>query len=118
MPGLSAKKPRRWRSGAHLKTSELAKAWGVLVASLIPIPAFEAFELAIRPLSVSHFRSTWFSRPPLGLRKVYGSRHTAVAYSIAGRQKTSETLRPPIGDSVGPFLGSAWVGRLAFSLTS
>lgn len=77
MPGLSKKKPRRWRSGARLKTSELAKAWDVLVASLIPIPAFEAHGLAIRPLSVSHFRNTWFSRPPLGLRKVYGSRHSS-----------------------------------------
>lgn len=59
-----------------VRTSELAKAWGVLRPSLGPSQRLEAFEWASRPQRGGHFRGTWFPRPPPGLRKVYGSDHS------------------------------------------
>lgn len=96
-----------------VKTSELAKDWGVLAPSLTPFWAFEVFGLASRPLSVGHFRGTWFPRPPLGLRKVYGS-HRSIRVHYCGRAERVGVAAAYALDRVGPFLRSACVGRPSF----
>lgn len=82
--------------GRSVKTSELAKGWGVLGASLTPFWAFEAFGLASRPLSVGHFRGTWFPRPLLGLRKVYGSHHSSRVQYCGRAERVGDAAAYPL----------------------